>query len=691
MSAEDLLEKKLFRRVLALFPWLLAGSVCLPAAILLVVCLANGEMIERIALHGTDARQFVKAERWISKSQDWSPPPSLEAADEGILSKDLTWTPVTLPNGFPEELTGRSPFSPANVPPEPAQVVWYRVDLGTGLPQGTRPISQIYFPRVYVRGTAAVYVLGRMEWRQNKAQVIPPYYEPVLIDVFPGARAGPPDQPTIVYVRLAARARDGMALSAPWTAPSTALTNAHGLRSLLQGGVVTATWVAYWFAGAFAFAMYLWRRRGRDREVYFWFSLLSLAAPTILLSYAVSPFVLHREEILIFMALSGVFFVSIFAVNFFRSVLNIEQTILLKTITICYMIITIAMSYRAILLVKHGNQIAIVDELMQILFIPSIIQSMYVVYFLYIKRNAMSLVVFFISLLTVLAFYHDIMTASHRGYLDDLMYVTYVTPGSLLIYVVMMSRSYVSSVRAAERARTDLEAALIDKERELERSHSQLMQVQHEQTLAQERQRMMQEMHDGIGSSLMSALHYLKRGERDGATVAQVLEECIDDLKLSIDSLEPAGGDLLQLLASLRFRLGPRLQGSGIELAWDVNEMPQLHWLDAQSSMHVLRILQEVLTNLLKHSRADALRLSTTMSARETDPGIAICVQDNGHPFRPPPPAEISPARRGLGNVISRTRQLGGQCEWEPQAEGNRFTLWLPLRREAEARGLPSA
>ena len=74
--------------------------------------------------------------------------------------------------------------------------------------------------------------------------------------------------------------------------------------------------------------------------------------------------------------------------------------------------------------------------------------------------------------------------------------------------------------------------------------------IEREQTLMHERQRLMRDMHDGVGSSLMSALRLVEHGEAALVDVPQVLRECIDDLKISIDSLEPVDADLLALLKS---------------------------------------------------------------------------------------------------------------------------------------------
>ena len=86
----------------------------------------------------------------------------------------------------------------------------------------------------------------------------------------------------------------------------------------------------------------------------------------------------------------------------------------------------------------------------------------------------------------------------------------------------------------------------------------------------------MQEMHDGLGSSLVSALRVVENGKMQSGELAGVLKDCIDDLKLAIDSIEPVDDDLLLLLATLRFRLGARLENTGIRLHWKVSKIPPL-------------------------------------------------------------------------------------------------------------------
>ncbi len=69
-------------------------------------------------------------------------------------------------------------------------------------------------------------------------------------------------------------------------------------------------------------------------------------------------------------------------------------------------------------------------------------------------------------------------------------------------------------------------------------------------------------MHDGLGSSLLSAMVAVEQGSMPQDQVVTVLRECVDDLRLVIDSLEPVGHDIVSLLATMRYRLGKRLRSA---------------------------------------------------------------------------------------------------------------------------------
>jgi len=190
--------------------------------------------------------------------------------------------------------------------------------------------------------------------------------------------------------------------------------------------------------------------------------------------------------------------------------------------------------------------------------------------------------------------------------------------------------------------------------------------------LAAERHRLMHDMHDGLGSALTTSLAMLEQGNADSAELKSLLLDSVDDLRAVIDSLEPLDGDLTSVLATLRFRLGKRLELAGIGLEWDMHDLPALNWLGPPQALQFMRIVQEVLTNVLKHAQATHMQIS----ARCSGPFIEVCVTDNGCGFD----SATTPTGRGLRHLPQRAASLNGSLIVESQpGSGTTIRLLLPI------------
>jgi signal transduction histidine kinase len=240
-----------------------------------------------------------------------------------------------------------------------------------------------------------------------------------------------------------------------------------------------------------------------------------------------------------------------------------------------------------------------------------------------------------------------------------------------LLIVWMLVQRHVEALGVAERLNEELEQRVADKVSEVQAGQARMEQLAREAAVAEERRRIMSDMHDGIGSQLITTLGLVEHGTASAADVATALRECIDDLRLAIDSLEPADQELLPLLGNLRYRLEPRLRQQHIALDWEVQEVPRLACLTPQNVLHVLRILQEAFTNVLKHARATRIRVATAI-----DRGyVAITVADNGRGFG----REPTGAGHGLANMRERSRRIGGELQLETTARGTSLSLLLPI------------
>jgi signal transduction histidine kinase len=216
---------------------------------------------------------------------------------------------------------------------------------------------------------------------------------------------------------------------------------------------------------------------------------------------------------------------------------------------------------------------------------------------------------------------------------------------------------------------------LAEREAELVEHHKRLLELESAQKVASERQRLMRDMHDGLGSTLTSSLVAIQRGELEMNGVVEMLRECVDELRIIIDSLAPGEQDLVAVLASLRFRMERRLRATGIHLEWAIDDLPPITWLGPAEVMHVLRILQEALANVIKHAQARHVRVSLALCGEEVE--LRCC--DDGRGFDPREPPSWG---RGLRSMLQRTEILGATLELlsEP-TRGSDLRLHLPLSR----------
>ena len=283
-----------------------------------------------------------------------------------------------------------------------------------------------------------------------------------------------------------------------------------------------------------------------------------------------------------------------------------------------------------------------------------------------------------IGFLTIAFALHDVLKKSGMLEGERPSLLMYAAPPLFLAIGWLLTDRFIRTLAEVERLNRDLEARVAEKSAALEANYARLADAQQRQALAEERQRLMRDMHDGVGGQLITALAALEGGTVAPADVAQIVRECIDDLRLVIDSMEPVDDDLIALLGSLRYRLEPRLKAAGVRLVWQVHDLPALPNLSPRNVLHILRILQEALTNALKHAGATMIALSTGV---DTAADVALIrIIDDGRGFdAAAAPASSMTTGRGLGNMHRRAQAVGGTLAIDSGVDGTTVTLRLPL------------
>src|SRR5262249_35045716 len=139
----------------------------------------------------------------------------------------------------------------------------------------------------------------------------------------------------------------------------------------------------------------------------------------------------------------------------------------------------------------------------------------------------------------------------------------------------------------------DLERRVDEKHRELEANYARVANLERQHAVAEERARLMRDVHDGVGGQLVSALALVEQSDTGPEEIVDSIRAALEDLRFVIDSLDPSEDDLLSVLGSVRSRLEPRLSRHGLRFAWQVTDLPAVEGFGPDMALQAMRIVQE--------------------------------------------------------------------------------------------------
>ena len=198
-------------------------------------------------------------------------------------------------------------------------------------------------------------------------------------------------------------------------------------------------------------------------------------------------------------------------------------------------------------------------------------------------------------------------------------------------------------------------------------------------TLSEERERLARDLHDtviqrlfGVGLSLQMSLSSIAdESARERINVVlDELDTTIHEIRTTIfeiDQEQSTDASLQSRIDVLTLEVANRLGvHTDLKIDRDIDDQIGTH-----CAHHTIQALREILSNIVRHSKASAVQITVAVK----DNLIEVVVRDNGVGFVP----NVGPGR-GLRNLASRARELGGDCTIQSEIGRGTMVRWTANR-----------
>lgn len=205
----------------------------------------------------------------------------------------------------------------------------------------------------------------------------------------------------------------------------------------------------------------------------------------------------------------------------------------------------------------------------------------------------------------------------------------------------------------------------------IQKTRSELQNVQR---LNDQRERIVQDIHDGVGSRINLLLWGLRTQTPDPHHLETELQRCIDELRFAINPQQVGHETLNQALSGLCERLRDQAQARGTALLYEYQG--STHTVTSDLGLHLYKVAQEGLSNALRYSQASQVTVTLTHAESQ----VVLCIRDNGVGIpnwdnNLQGQINAPATAMGLRSLHSRTQSRGGQTQILSGPTGTTLTV----------------
>ena len=240
--------------------------------------------------------------------------------------------------------------------------------------------------------------------------------------------------------------------------------------------------------------------------------------------------------------------------------------------------------------------------------------------------------------------------------------------------------SLIRDITGRKRAETERQEAMI-REREAREQFTQQLIASQEA----ERRRIAAELHDSLGQNLLLAKNRAQLALSSGLAspetreqleaIRDVASQAIAEVRQIARALHPYQLDHLGLTRAVEAMIENAAQSTNIVFEHKLDPVDDV--FSPESATHLYRVVQECLTNALKHAQARSVRIRLERDVRQ----VRLLVKDNGRGFTPEQrPAGGSSIGLGLKHIAERVRILNGTLQISSApATGTAIEVVIPI------------
>ncbi len=206
------------------------------------------------------------------------------------------------------------------------------------------------------------------------------------------------------------------------------------------------------------------------------------------------------------------------------------------------------------------------------------------------------------------------------------------------------------------------------------------------ETQERERRRIATDLHDGLGQNILAIKHHAERclasganSRRDAESLQQITSlagQAVREIRAIVQDLHPYLVERLGLTRALQAMVESIAKLSSVHIVSEIQNIDGV--LKPEAEIGLYRILQECLTNVVRHSQATQARLCV---APQQD-WVCAFVEDTGQGFdlTRTKHGDSAPSGLGLRGIVERSALLGGSA-WiaSHPGGGTRVEIQLPI------------